>query len=100
EVTGQQTSLAVSYQGVQSAPVVLNTALAAPGLFAANSDGTGQGVIYNADGSQNNTRNPVAAGSVIVLYGTGEGILNPPGVTGRIAEGVHTKIAGTVSVRI
>jgi uncharacterized protein (TIGR03437 family) len=100
EVTGQQTSLAVSYQGVQSAPVVLNTALAAPGLFAANSDGTGQGVIYNADGSQNNTRNPAAAGSVIVLYGTGEGILNPPGVTGRIAEGVHTKIAGTVSVRI
>ena len=53
EVTGKQTSLVVSYQGVQSAPVVLNTALAAPGLFAANSNGTGEGVIYNADGSTN-----------------------------------------------
>ena len=37
---------------------------------------------------------------MIVLYGTGEGVLNPPGVTGQIADGVHTKIAGTVSVTI
>ena len=37
---------------------------------------------------------------MIVLYGTGEGVLNPPGVTGQIAEGVHTKIAGDVSVKI
>ena len=81
--------------------MVLNTASAAPGLFATNSEGTGQGVIYNADGSPNSASSPAAAGSVIVLYGTGEGLLNPAGVTGQIAaDGIHATIAGPVSVTI
>ena len=85
EVTGKQTSLVFSFQGVPSAPLVLNTALASPGLFAANSEGAAQGVVFNTDGSPNSSNNPAAAGSIISLYGTGEGVLNPPGITGLIA---------------
>ena len=100
-VTGKQTSLVVSFQGVPSAPVVLNTAPAAPGLFATDSEGNAQGVIFNMDGSPNSPNNPAPAGSIISLYGTGEGVLNPPGITGLIAvDGVQVGIAGTVSVKI
>ena len=101
EVTGKQTSLVLSFQGVPSAPLVLNTAQASPGLFAANSEGAAQGVVFNTDGSPNSSNNPAPAGSIISLYGTGAGVLNPPGITGLIAvAGVQEAIAGSVSVTI
>jgi uncharacterized protein (TIGR03437 family) len=65
--------------------VRLGLAPAAPGLFAANQQGNGQGAIVNQDLSFNSASHPAAAGSVIELYGTGEGVLSPAGGTGRIA---------------
>lgn len=43
---------------------------AAPGLFA---DATGQAIAINEDGTLNSAANPAARGSIVVLYGTGEG---------------------------
>jgi len=60
-----------------------------PGLFTANSTGTGQLSAINEDGhTPNDGGHPAKAGSVISLYGTGQGLVdglppdgqpNPPG---------------------
>ena len=49
----------------------------------ADSSGQGQAAALNQDGALNSAENPAAAGSVVVLYGTGEGQTDPPGRTSR-----------------
>jgi uncharacterized protein (TIGR03437 family) len=100
-VAGQaSTQLTVTYQGRASTPVTLPVAAAAPGLFSASATGSGNGAIYNQDGTANSATNPAAKGSVIVLYGTGEGQTAPAGVTGRLATSVYPKPALPVKVSI
>ena len=53
-------------------------------MFTADASGTGQAAALNADYSYNNSSNPVAAGSFILLFGTGEGQTQPPGQTGGV----------------
>jgi uncharacterized protein (TIGR03437 family) len=65
------------YGGAVSTPVQLSVSDTSPALFTLNSSGTGPGAILNQDGSVNQANHPAAQGSVIVLYGTGMGILNP-----------------------
>jgi uncharacterized protein (TIGR03437 family) len=100
-VVGQtSTQMVVTYQGLSSAPVTLPVAASAPGLFSANASGKGNGAIGNFDGSVNSPANPAARGSVIVLYGSGEGQTNPAGVDGRIALSVYPKPVLPVKVSI
>ena len=94
------TQMIVEYQGRRSAPVTLPVAAAAPALFSANASGKGNGAILNQDGSYNSSAAPAAKGSVVVLFGTGEGQTDPPGVDGKPAAGVFPKPVLTVSVRI
>jgi len=95
------THVQVEYKGVRSAPVEFPVAATAPGLFTMDFSGKGQGAILNQD---NVTRNSVSApappGSVVVLWGTGEGITDPPGVDGRPALDVLPKPVAPVSVEI
>jgi uncharacterized protein (TIGR03437 family) len=56
-----------------------------PGIFTRNGSGTGQGAIVNQDGSINGPDNPAARGSVVMIYGTGEGQTVPAGSDGLIA---------------
>jgi uncharacterized protein (TIGR03437 family) len=89
-VTGRaSTQIVVQYQGRASPPVTMPVAATVPGLFSANASGTGNGVILNENLSVNSPSNPAVKGSVIVLYGTGEGQTNPRSVDGRIAVGVY-----------
>jgi uncharacterized protein (TIGR03437 family) len=100
-VAGQSSTLmSIVYQGRASAPATLPVAAAAPGLFSANASGSGNGAIYNQDNTRNGPSNPAAKGSLIVLYGTGEGQTNPSGVTGRLANSVYPKPALPVKVTI
>jgi uncharacterized protein (TIGR03437 family) len=55
-----------------------------PGVFSADSSGSGQGAIQNSDGSLNSAKNPAAAGSVIVLYLSGLGAMNPAEADGSL----------------
>jgi len=55
-----------------------------PGVFAADGSGGGQGIIVNQDGTINSADNPAPAGSVITLYATGTGQLDPPGQDGAV----------------
>jgi len=80
-------SMQVEYQGQLSAPVALPIVPAVPGLFTATQSGVGQAAAFNQDGSLNSPSNPAEKGSILVLYGTGEGQSNPAGVDGRISTG-------------
>ncbi|HZT28993.1 MAG TPA: hypothetical protein VFA33_03855 [Bryobacteraceae bacterium] len=87
------TNLQVEYQGQRSASLILTLFPAAPGLFAADGSGKGQGAIVNQDGSVNSRSNPAPAGSVIVLFGTGGGASNPP-----LADGTVVDTTGTLAL--
>jgi uncharacterized protein (TIGR03437 family) len=100
-VAGQATTqMVVNYRGLASTPLKLNVAPSAPGLFSANNSGTGNGSILNQDTTVNSPSNAAARGSIIVLYGTGEGQTNPPGVDGRIALSEYPKPVLPVKVTI
>jgi uncharacterized protein (TIGR03437 family) len=77
--------LQVQFQGALSNPVRMPVAEAAPAFFAL-AGGRGPGAILNANLSVNSPSNPAARGSSVVLYATGEGQTNPPGVDGKLAE--------------
>jgi uncharacterized protein (TIGR03437 family) len=68
----------------------------APGLFSSTQDGRGQAAAANQDGRANNASNPAAKGSVIVLYGTGQGQVTPPVQDGTAAPAVP--LSSTVTV--
>ena len=84
EIAGSgNATIQVLNNGVQSATSASNVVAAAPAIFSL---GNGQGAILNQDGTVNGPSNPAARGSVVSIYGTGEGQTNPPGVDGAIAN--------------
>ena len=98
------TNIVVEYFGVQSAAVSQSVALAVPGIYTQNAQGTGPGSILNQDGVTLNTpATPEKRGNVISIYMTGEGQTNPGGVDGAIippvASALKTPIQ-TVTVTI
>lgn len=94
------TQMTILYQGRASSQINLAVAAAAPALFSANQSGTGPGAILNQDNSLNTTANPAAKGSIVILYGTGEGQTNPAGVDGRVAATIFPKPLLNVAVTI
>jgi uncharacterized protein (TIGR03437 family) len=62
-------------------------AAADPAIFSATQTGKGQAAVLNQDGSYNSASNPAAAGSIVQIFATGEGVLNPPGQDGHIENG-------------
>ena len=98
---GKKTVMIVAVNGAQSTPVELDVVAARPGLFTVNSSGKGQGAILNQDASANSASNPALPGSIVVLYGTGEGQTTPAGVDGRLALGAtlpRPQLPVTVSI--
>jgi uncharacterized protein (TIGR03437 family) len=67
-----------------SLPVELRVVDAAPGFFTAGGTGRGQAAAMNADLTMNSAATPAPRGSVITLFGTGEGQTDPGGQDGRI----------------
>lgn len=106
EAAGSGTaSLVVSYGSAQSPAFMLPIAETAPGLFTSNGSGTGEAAVYNYNASTgavtlNGSSAPATAGEYLMLFGTGEGQLSPPGVTGQIVSGAPATIAASVSVTI
>jgi len=79
------TNIVVNYQGQQlttTVPVVFT----APGIFTANSSGSGQASAFNADNTANSSTNPAIVGSVITILATGAGPENPPGDDGAVND--------------
>ncbi len=79
-------SVVVEYQGATTAPLSLQVSDSAPGIYSADGSGQGQSVILNQDQTMNSFSNPAAQGSVVSLFGTGEGQTIPSGVDGQVAS--------------
>ncbi len=102
EIAGNSaTQVVVHYNGQDSAPLTVSVASAVPGLFSANFSGSGPAVAFNQDTSLNSSANPAAKGSIVVLFGTGEGQTKPPGVDGEIAsQGLLPKPQATCTATV
>jgi len=73
ELAGQTSAaVEISYPGVASTGTPVEVGPSLPGVF----------YIQNSDGSFNSPSNPARAGDYVSVYGTGGGVMNPPGVTG------------------
>ncbi len=84
EVAGQlMTTVSVTYNGAPTLGFPLGVAAALPEIFR-NPDGTA--AALNQDGSVNSPSNPAKLGSIAVIFGTGAGQLNPPGVDGSVVN--------------
>ncbi len=87
EVAGTGSAVVeVAYLNQLSPPFSVSVAAVAPGIFTANSSGTGQAAAINVTGGVlNSATAPAKIGDYISLYLTGEGQTNPPGVDGKLA---------------
>lgn len=79
------TKVEVERYGVRGNAVTMQVTSAVPALFTLNSAGFGPGAIVNQDGSVNTDANAAGRGSVVILFGTGEGQTDPGGVDGLLA---------------
>jgi uncharacterized protein (TIGR03437 family) len=77
---GPTTQVQVAYQGLLSNAISVPIQAAHPGLFTVDASGLGAGAILNQDYSLNGGLNPAARGSWVMIYSTGGGVTNPPGV--------------------
>lgn len=94
------TNVQVEWNGARSQPVSIPVSQSAPALFTIPAVGSGQGAILNQDGTVNSRTNPAKIGSVVVLFGTGEGQTTPRGVDGQLAGAPLPKPQLPVTVKI
>jgi uncharacterized protein (TIGR03437 family) len=67
--------ITVNSSSAQIAQITASVVDAAPALFA---NASGQASVINQDGTLNSSTNPAEPGSVIALFGTGEGVTGLP----------------------
>ena len=82
---GKSTAVIVQADTSVSPPVIVPVVSAAPGLATADQSGSGRGAILNQDLSLNGPANPAARGSIISLFGTGEGNVSPYMLSGDLS---------------
>jgi uncharacterized protein (TIGR03437 family) len=98
---GSATHVQVEYQGVRSEPFEITVVPTAPGLFTVNSQGFGQGSIQvDNKGTLNSADHPASPGKIVILWLTGEGLTDPPGVDGRLAVDILPKPLAGVTVEV
>ena len=90
----------VDYSGNRSAAASVNVAEAAPAVFTLNppSPRGGRAAVLNQNGTINSPDNPAAVGSVVVIYATGAGVMQPPVQDGKIFSDTSAKPVLPVSV--
>ena len=99
QVAGRaNTVVVVTNQGTASDPVTVPVVAAQPGLFT--QAGSTQAIVLNQDNSVNSSSNPAVKGSVVTLFATGAGVVNPPVATGKPAPASPLSLANGVSVTI
>lgn len=77
------TQVQIEFQGQSSSTVSVPVVTAVPGIFTLNGSGSGPGAIVNQDGTVNSATNPAAAGSIVMIFATGEGQTTPDGTDGK-----------------
>lgn len=95
-----QAAVVVEYSGAMSAPFNIPMAPAAMRLFSADFTGKGPGAILNQDFSVNTATNPAAKGSVVQLFGTGGGAMDPVVTDGGVAGATLSMIVEPYSATV
>ncbi len=98
-------SVQAEYKNSRSDPITVQIAPAAPGVFTADATGKGPALAFSFDAgvfalTLNSALTPVSAGSSLLFYITGAGVLNPPAVDGRIEAAILPQPAQNVAVTI
>ncbi len=83
--TSGQAAVEVKYNNLTSADFNIPLNAADVQIFTADASGSGPGSILNQDYSVNTAANPAAAGSVVQVFGTGGGAVNPSVTAGAVA---------------
>jgi uncharacterized protein (TIGR03437 family) len=78
------TQVAIQSSGLKTKIVTVPVSDTTPAIFTLTSTGKGQAAMLNGDGSINSPSNPAGKNSVVVLYATGAGQTNPPGIDGSL----------------
>jgi uncharacterized protein (TIGR03437 family) len=71
--TGQKVDVCVSYNGAATNCITRTAVNAHPGVFMLN----GSTLVVNQDGSINSTSHPASVGSIVTVYATGLGPIEP-----------------------
>jgi len=83
--------------GEGSAIVPVPVAPVTPAIFTLGDAGMGQGAILNQDYTTNSPSNPATRGSMVILYGTGFGMLDSQPVDGKIADRAVDTLLGVAA---
>ena len=82
-------TLHIESNSVPSNPVQLAISAFSPGIFTLNTSGQGAGIFVKVDGSLVTAANPASPGSVVALYATGLGAVNPSIAAGQPGAGAE-----------
>ena len=103
DLTGSSATLQLSRQAsgqtLQSPVINLSVAPSAPGLFTTNSTPNGIGTFLAAAGTPVDAAHPARTGDVVIGYGTGFGVTNPPVPAGTVAA-FPALFASAVSITV
>jgi uncharacterized protein (TIGR03437 family) len=80
-----QAAVQVQYNNLTSAEFNINLEPANVQIFTTNMSGSGPGAILNQDFTVNTASNPAPPATVVQVYGTGGGVLNPAVTSGEVA---------------
>jgi uncharacterized protein (TIGR03437 family) len=92
------TTLQVEYLGKGSNTIALPLRPASPAFFTLAS-GTGPAAALNEDFTVNSSSRPAGKGSVVMLFATGAGIMNPSVPDGTVTRDALSAPAYPVSVQ-
>jgi len=85
-VSGPSADLVIETAGQRLRGVTLPVASVTPAIFTLNSTGVGAGAILNEDYSVNAPSNPASRGSVVSIFATGAGQMNPPATDAQLGD--------------
>jgi len=86
------TTIRVQYNNATFGPITMQVKFSAPGIFRLHPGAGTQAAALNQDGTVNGPSNPTARGSIVALYGTGFGPMDPPCPTGALNPPMPTSL--------
>jgi uncharacterized protein (TIGR03437 family) len=71
-----------------------------PGLFTLDASGQGPGAVLNENGSVNSAEAPAPRGTIVTIFGTGQGLTDPPWEEDELAEEPFPEPVNPVAITI
>jgi uncharacterized protein (TIGR03437 family) len=91
-------AITVQYNGATVGSTTAEVFVAYPGIFRLNPGVSAQAAAVNQDGTVNGPSNPAAPGSIVSIWGTGFGSINPPCATGGLNPPTAVNLDQTVTI--